>query len=502
MTMPAERLGTSKSEASMNSKMSESRRAKLMDLKNREALKDMLTEKFIGRFGHGGTKGDDECSVASGTIRREVEQFTSKAVTSEGNLIRLERRLKGHARGHGNDEGSMVSGVSAYTGLTGLSRLSHGSRSATSVAGQSVVQGTRKNDWSTLDEYASYLNEQDVLRQKLGVQALQRKLRMDLDQQVKEKDKKKEADREEEARYYQNTLAEMERWKQQEQVRAEELQQKIKREQKDREEQLQYDRKVKEAQERKAKQEETALVGRIITEMEADQRRFHKSKEQTKKAMRKVFEENMDDRRKKLAEEQDAKDREAATMKEYNRILDEQEAQRAEEMAQRMERQATLMKKLQETTAGAKKSSGDNDAKRAAAQREESDRHYFEAEAVKKNRLKQMRLENQAYLFKQLEEKEARKADDQYLNNIQAEILVRDTNEYHAKEKQKAEDKRKRSVAHRKEIEQQMEQRAAMYVPDMDKRELDLNKPLLSLVHRTLDARDANAILTSVPEEE
>lgn len=501
--MPAERLGTSKSETSVNPKMSESRRAKLMDLKNREALKDMLEEKFIGRFGHGGARGDDECSVASGTIRREVEKFTSKAVTSEANLIRLENRLKGHARGQGNDEGSMVSGVSAYTGLTGLSRLSHGSRSATSVAGQSVVQGTRKNDYSTLDEYASYLNEQDTLRQKLGVQALQRKFRMDLDQQVKDQTKKKDADREEDARYHQNQLAEIERWKQQEQVRSEESQQKIKRQQKDRDEQLQYDRKMKDTQERKAKQEEGALVGRIITEMEADQRRFHKNKEQTKKNMRKVFEENMDDRRKKLAEEQDAREREAEDTKEYNRILDEQEAQRAEEMAQRMERQATLMKKLQATTEGAKKSSGDNEGKRAAAQRDEQDRHYFEAEAVKKNRLQQMRLENQAYLFKQLEEKEGRKQDEQYLSNIQAQILERDANEFSVKEKQKFEATRKRNLAHRKEVEKQMEQRAASYVPDMDKRELDLNKPLLSLVHRTLDVRDANAVmLTSVPEEE
>lgn len=53
-------------------------------------------------------------------------------------------------------------------------------------------------DWTRLDEYAplssivssawallrSYLHEQDALRQQLGVKALQRKMRMDLDQQV------------------------------------------------------------------------------------------------------------------------------------------------------------------------------------------------------------------------------------------------------------------------------------------------------------------------------
>merc|ERR1719502_1771276 len=143
----------------------------------------------------------------------------------------------------------------------------------------------------------------------------------------------------------------------------------------------------------------------------------------------------MKDQAKKQAAEREAREAEAAQMKEYNRILDEQEEQRAEELAERMERQAALMKKLQENVDGIKKSSGDNDAKRAAAQQEEQDRHFFEAEAVKQNRLKQMRLENQAYLLKQMEEKAGRGSEDNYLTGIQAQILERDTAEYNAIEK-------------------------------------------------------------------
>merc|ERR1719359_2814963 len=81
-------------------------------------------------------------------------------------------------------------------------------------------------------------------------------------------------------------------------------------------------------------------------------------------------------------------------MKEYNRILDEQEEQRAEELAARMERQKQLMDKLQANVAAAAKDAGDNDAQRAAAQQAEMDRHYFEAEKTKMQRLKQMKLEN------------------------------------------------------------------------------------------------------------
>merc|ERR1719254_435335 len=123
-------------------------------------------------------------------------------------------------------------------------------------------------------------------------------------------------------------------------------------------------------------------------------------------------------------------------MREYNRVLDEQEEQRQEELAQRLARQGELMQKLQANVAAVQKGAGDNDAQRALAQQEEMDRHFFEAEGLKQQRLKQLRLENQAYLLKQMEEKDMRKEDDKQLTNIQAMILHKDTQEYNAIDKQ------------------------------------------------------------------
>merc|ERR1719183_3358297 len=164
--------------------------------------------------------------------------------------------------------------------------------------------------------------------------------------------------------------------------------------------------------------------------MEAEQKKTEKKKEQTKKSMRKVFEENAEDQRKRADAARDAKEREAHAMKEHNRILDEQEEQRQEELNQRLARQGELMKKLQDNVAAVQKGAGDNDAQRALAQQEEMDRHFFEAESLKQGRLKQLRLENQAYLLKQMEEKDGRMEEDKELQNIQAMILQRDTQEY------------------------------------------------------------------------
>jgi len=117
-------------------------------------------------------------------------------------------------------------------------------RSSVSIAGQSVIKG--QFDWSRLDEYASYLHEQDAGRQKQGVQALQRKLRKDLDVQVAERRAKLSEGKEEESRYHNNLMVEIERWKQTEQARAEETRTKLQREKRDRDEQLAYERQLKE----------------------------------------------------------------------------------------------------------------------------------------------------------------------------------------------------------------------------------------------------------------
>merc|ERR1719238_2283476 len=92
-------------------------------------------------------------------------------------------------------------------------------------------------DWSKLDEYASYLHEQDALRQKAGVMAMQQKLRLDLDRQVADQRMKKQRQREEEQKYYMNQLVEIEQWKEMERAKADELHHKAQKEKRDRDEQ-------------------------------------------------------------------------------------------------------------------------------------------------------------------------------------------------------------------------------------------------------------------------
>merc|ERR1719261_634860 len=138
-----------------------------------------------------------------------------------------------------------------------------------------------------------------------------------------------------------------------------------------------------------------------------------------------------------------------------------------------MSRQKALMDKLQANVAQQAKESGDNDAKRA-----------------KKQRLKQLRLETQAYLFKQMAEKDNRKNEDKDLQNIQSQILERDTEEYNEIEREKLIAKKIRNFEHRKEIEKQILLRSKQSVPEMSEAEVKMNTQLIGLVNRTLAVRD------------
>merc|ERR1712070_1079900 len=100
------------------------------------------------------------------------------------------------------------------------------------------------------------------------------------------------------------------------------------------------------------------------------------------------------------------------------------------------------------------------------------------------------RHENKAYLFRQMNEKAGRGADDRELNDIQAEMLRRDTAEYNEMERQKAMVKRQRAFENRQEIEKQIIVRAQQSVPLMSEAEMAMNRDLLNLVNHTLAERD------------
>merc|ERR1719171_1374917 len=293
-------------------------------------------------------------------IGSEVDKFVGNADVTEANLARLERRIHKRSTRPTDDDKSSVSNVSAYSMRDKPPPTPTLAQTMPSI--KEGEQHFENFEWSKLDEYASYLHEQDAMRQKSGVLAMQQKLRLDLDRQVADQRMKKQRQREEEQKYYMNQLVEIEQWKEMERAKAEELKEKAHKEKRDRDEQLQYERMLKDEETQRKKDEEAQLVEKIAREMELEKERMEMRRQQQKEAMKKVFAENLEEN--KMKEELDAE-----AMKEYNRILDQQEEMRAQELQARMDKQKALMEKMKENVQKQQKAKGDEDARRAAKQR-------------------------------------------------------------------------------------------------------------------------------------
>jgi len=382
------------------------------------------------------------------------------------------------------------------------SRMSS-SRSASGLAprGPSLGAINEDFDWSKLDEYASYLHEQDALRQKAGVLAMQQKLRLDLDRQVADQRMKKQRQRDEEQKYFMNQLVEVEQWKEIERAKADELKIKAHKEKRDRDEQLHYERMLKEEEVNRKKVEESQLVEKISSEMEMEKERMEMRRQQQKTAMKKVFQENLEENAVKAEQTMRQQELDMEAMKEYNRILDQQEEMRAQELQGRMDKQKALMEKMKENVQKQQKKKGDEDARRAAKQKEEADARAIEMERNKECKLKEMRHDTQSFLFKQMAEKDEKKEQAMELKRLQASILEADTQEYMQMEKQKSNDRRHRNVEHRILLEDQIGERAKEPARKyaMSGAEVKMNRQLLDLVDKTLKERD---VYGDDPEEE
>jgi len=483
-----------------------------MNIKKREELKDVLIHKFKAKYGRDGEeKNADVRSIASADIHDEVDRFIGGAGVSAQNLNRLERRMHKKSlmkdRTRDDDEMSIVSDYSVAHSVAG-SEVSRGSRKSMtrsqSAAGVGMhsLETIQEFDWSKLDEYASYLHEQDALRQKAGVLAMQQKLRLDLDRQVAEQRMKKQRQRDEEQKYFMNQLVEVEQWKEMERAKAEELKIKAHKEKRDRDEQLQYERMLKSEEVERKKEEEAALVEKIAREMEMEKERMELRRQQQKAAMKKVFQENAEENMQKEEARMKQQEADMEAMKEYNRILDQQEEMRAQELQARMDKQKALMEKMKENVQKQQKKKGDEDARRADKQKQEADQRAIEMERNKEAKLKEMRHDTQSFLFKQMAEKDEKKEQALELKRLQASILEADTQEYMQMEKQKSQDRKVRNIEHRIELEEQIAERAKEPARKyaMSGAEINMNRQLLDLVDKTLTERDT--YLSQVGDDE
>lgn len=422
--------------------------------------------------------------ISNDSVAQEVDKFLENGRATSSNLSRLERRVQKKAAQSSGPAATATSDAFTRNCSDAASQFSVGSvksarikaqygtprlpkvpeeaatpRSALSMTGRSLVgntNNTKGKDWSNIAKYAHQLDEQDKKRQKAGITALRQRMRAELDKQVAEQKERNNQVKEEEKKWFESQCEEWSQWRDMEEMKKEQDKAKAASMKASREEQVCHLRKLRAEEAKKKKDEDLELVEKVAVEVEKDKKQAEEQKQTKKQAMFKLLKESGEETRSKNEQRRKQVQEEIESMKEYNKMLDAQDAAKKKEVEVRRVKQVQLAEKMKVIVAQQNASKGDLDQQIATMQKEEADGRAIAALQFKEDRLKEMRMQNQAFLFQQMAEKEERKKEEKELKMLQAEILQEETKSFLDIEKQRSRDRRNKNVAHRLDLESQI----------------------------------------------
>lgn len=469
--------------------LSNERRDKLLGLRDREAMKDVLTEKFHRRYGsQRDGKGDDDAqSVSESVIRGEVQTFVQKGSLTEGNLARLERRIRQHSRKPGQCPDDMKSVVSSYSRMSGASEGNHSVGMRSNLG--SICEGSNQYDWAKLDEYAKYLYEQDAKKQKAGVADQQRKLRSDLDQQVQDARLRKEKEMAADEECWKESMNLREADLEKERQKDEDRKKKINKEAQDRRMQLLYEQELKESEAEKKRVDEEALVRKIADEVLSEKERGQQRKQDQRDHLKKVFEENEQEKLLKKEAQDRQKEEDIEYSRKYREMLDAQDRQKQQELQNRLTRQKQRVDAMEKNVMGVVKKKEEEAAERAAQQRKEMEARLLELERNKQENMTKQKQETQQFLLQQMKEHDTEKQNQRHEKQEQGKLLEVDSETYNNNKQRETETRRIRNIKHREELQQQINERNKQATQGMSMEEIAMNKELLQKVDKTLRER-------------
>lgn len=529
-----------------------SRREKLETIMHREQMKDHLFQKYRDRFAHR-SAADDEVSVASATIRREVDRFIgSAAPITEANISRLERRL--HRCAHNGRTGvagdaEVVSNfsISSYTvgstapsdeaqaraaqaraaraprapraltarepalgklgslgtaaeGSAHGSLSARGSRGSTARVAAEVLQfnaagawaggaGTARAglEWSVLDKLAAVMHKQDAVRQRSRAHELQERLRHDLDKQLFDGQLKQEREREFEHQYHEMQISSEKRLHEQELEKETARQHKIMARRENAAAQIEADRLRREEDRTRERQEARELMDSMNREMELDrlrsEQRLHVRMQQAQEALRA----GSDAHRQREELLKNRAMNEDQSLEEYQRLLASRE-KKAKDTQAKEQRVRQLLDDVAAEREKAKRLQEEAMLAKAATERAAKDKHDAEWEKANQERLAEMRLQTQAYLFQQIQERQTMKEQEQDNRRNWRVAQENNAKQQEAAEKSRDLSRRLRNREHRAELERQIAARIPIELEKevMSECELRLNKQLLQRVTEAL----------------
>lgn len=449
------------------------------------------------------------------SVEKEVDRFLSTGRASQSNLDRLERHVQHRAARTEGKANSVTTALTDFSTGTKSVRSQSVRSQATSTKSWEpmsalytprlrplpetrVVPGTPRStmsntgrsvtgaNWADIARYAQQLEQQDKTRRIEGVKEMKKNTRAELDLQIKQRDQREKEQKLEELTHFKAQQLELEQWADMETDREEQRRDKAATMKKEREEQVMLNRKLREEEIRKRKQEEKDLVEKIAIELEKEKQRLADEKQKKKMHMNKILHESEEERRVKALKAKEDSKAEVERTRAFQERLDDQDEAKRKEAEKKEEEQKQNLLKMKAVMEAQIADNGAADQKLAEIQKREADGRANAIMQHREDRLKEMRQQNQAFLFQQMEEKRIRKEEEAVLTQLNADLAGAENRAFLDMEKQRSTSRRERNVAHRKLLEKQIAENQALEERKdaLSTHELALNKQVLKSANK------------------
>jgi len=281
-------------------------------------------------------------------------------------------------------------------------------------------------------------------------------------------------------------MAELIKWKADEQMKEAEIRDKAMKEKQGRDTQLHYERQLRGAEAERKKQDDELLLSQIANKVSAEKENAIKKKARNRELMKTVYIENEREKQIKKEQLEQQREKDLEYTREYGRILDEQEIRKKNELQGRLDRQKARAKNMEDLALSLERKQEVDDAARIANERIEMEKRLIEVERKKAEEMSKKRLDTQEFLLQQMQEHDAQKQERQKSKQVQAKILAQDNVEFSRARNHELEARKERHLTHMRELQAQIDRRKLVKSEAMSVDEIAMNRGLLKKVNDVL----------------
>lgn len=340
------------------------------------------------------------------------------------------------------------------------------------------IHGDRDDEWATLARYDADLYKKEKKLEKVREQEQKRKIKEQLDRQMKERQRVKKAEQEEVKKYVNLVQNNVKLENQQEKQKEREMKEKIMQEKYSRDKQLQDENLKKKNEKKNQKEMDEILLKRIKEEMNQESKAIALKRQQDRDNFKRVLLENEENKKKALIQAKLEKEADVKAQQEYTRLIEKQEADRAAEVKAREDRAKKFMSMMADTVVKDQRAQILAEERLLLKQTLEKEARDAAEEQRRQQKLFDQNKNLKGFLEQQMKEKQRKKQQEREVEKRQAELWKKETEDFKTSEKKKTEVVKSVNLRHAEDLKHQIVDEKRK-LKKMNTQEALLNKPKL-----------------------